>query len=118
MRARALARRVAVALTGPSCVVAGSDCSSSSSTDEFRVLVVGGGLGGCLCAKELRRRCDASGTKLVLHVWERASYCAGRFGALGSSSPRSCFVPSTKIVATAAATSQPRSRVASSSQAR
>ena len=48
-----------------------------SNMDEqpYRVLVVGAGLGGCLAAKELRRR---FGDAAELHVWERATYTAGR----------------------------------------
>ena len=49
--------------------------------DEFRVLVVGAGLGGCVCASELRKRFEDGGPTLRLSVWERATYCAGRFGA-------------------------------------
>jgi len=42
-----------------------------------RVLVVGAGLTGCLTAHFLRRQRP----DVEIHVWERATYPAGRFGA-------------------------------------
>jgi len=58
-------------------------CDGQKAT---RVLIVGGGLTGCLTAVHLRQEWDrlhhGSGNNLELHLWERASYPAGRFGGV------------------------------------
>lgn len=54
-----------------------------ASAPPHRVLIIGGGLTGSLTAALIRRRWPAGASEqpLDLHVWERASYAAGRFGA-------------------------------------
>ena len=53
-----------------------------TTTAPFRVLVVGGGLTGSVTAALLRRRWKDRARELEIHVWERATYPAGRFGAV------------------------------------
>ncbi|KAK7253700.1 hypothetical protein SO694_00002346 [Aureococcus anophagefferens] len=74
-------RAVAALPLAGSAAAARSQQQPRHQDDEFRVLVVGAGLGGCVCASELRKRFDDGGPTLRLSVWERATYCAGRFGA-------------------------------------
>ena len=77
----AFARRVSArsAAAAALATYAARGDSNMDGKQPFRVLVVGAGLGGCLAAKELRRR---FGDAAELHVWERATYTAGRFGAV------------------------------------
>lgn len=80
MNALARAARPCIATTATALTIsARGDSNAQSAKQPYRVLVVGAGLGGCLCAKELRRR---FGDAAELHVWERATYNAGRFGAV------------------------------------
>ncbi|KAH8069319.1 hypothetical protein JL721_6141 [Aureococcus anophagefferens] len=74
-------RAVAALPLAGSAAAARSQQQPRHRDDEFRVLVVGAGLGGCVCASELRKRFEDGGPTLRLSVWERATYCAGRFGA-------------------------------------
>ena len=75
--ARAVSARSATAAALATYAARGD--SNMDGKQPYRVLVVGAGLGGCLAAKELRRR---FGDAAELHVWERATYTAGRFGAV------------------------------------
>ena len=54
------------------------------SKNPHRVLIVGAGITGSLTASLIRRRWPVGEhtQPLDLHVWERASYPAGRFGAV------------------------------------
>ena len=54
--------------------------SEETRTSCPKVLVVGGGLTGSLVSSFLRARAPPGG--IEIHVWERASYPSGRFGAL------------------------------------
>ena len=58
-----------------------SHCEAPQTTKPYRVLIVGAGLTGSLTAALIRRRW-CSERPLDIHVWERASYPAGRFGAV------------------------------------
>ena len=58
-----------------------SHCEVPQTTKPYRVLIVGAGLTGSLTAALIRRRW-CSERPLDIHVWERASYPAGRFGAV------------------------------------
>ena len=78
----------AVAAATASCAAgAYSYCASHREAPQkvkpFRVLIVGAGLTGSLTAALIRRRW-CSERPLDIHVWERASYPAGRFGAVAT----------------------------------
>ena len=78
-----LRRGAAIAASSVTCCSAAESSAGPASTPTHspsseRVLIVGAGLTGCLTALFLRQlRPDVD-----IHLWERASYPSGRFGAV------------------------------------
>ena len=82
LRCSSAAAVAAVSMAAGGYSVCVSHCKAPQQKP-YRVLIVGAGLTGSLTATLIRRRWS-SDRPLEIHVWERASYPAGRFGAVAT----------------------------------
>ena len=82
LRCSSAAAVAAVSMAAGGCSFCVSHCEAPQQKP-YRVLIVGAGLTGSLTAALIRRRWS-SDRPLEIHVWERASYPAGRFGAVAT----------------------------------